>query len=61
MPSDNSKNSVTLKDVQDIVQDEFGPELWKAVKVASAVICSLSLRERTNPVALIFEGPFLIL
>jgi hypothetical protein len=57
MPSDNSKNAVTLKDVQDIVEDEFGPELWKAVKVASAAICSLSLRERTNPVSLIFEGP----
>lgn len=52
-----NKNTVTLRDVRDIVDAEFGPELWQAVKAACAVVCSLSLKERTNPVALIFEGP----
>jgi hypothetical protein len=57
MPNDNSKKAVTLRDVRDIVEGAFGPELWKALKAALDVICSLSLKERTNPVALILEGP----
>lgn len=47
----------TLKDVGDLVEEAYGGGVWNALRAALAVIGSLSLRERTSPVALIIEGP----
>jgi hypothetical protein len=45
-----------LTELQQIVTNTYSEELWRATKAALAVIASLSLKGRSHPLALIFEG-----
>lgn len=65
MPSENAVLSTApvstttnpLEDLERKVLENYTPELLAALKAGIAVICSLSLKDRSHPLALIFEGP----
>ncbi len=46
-----------LERLKTEVISRYNAELWEALRAGLAVICSLSLKNRSNPVALIYEGP----
>jgi hypothetical protein len=48
--------SAALAKLEEIVTQTYSPELWRATRAALAVIASLSLKGRSHPLALIFEG-----
>jgi len=48
---------ITLAGVANVVRQHYGEDIWKAVKVALAVIVSLSLKGRDNCVVIVYEGP----
>jgi hypothetical protein len=45
-----------LKELQKKVTETYSAELWAGVKAALGVVAGLSLADRSNPLALIFEG-----
>ena len=49
-------NQSKLDNVREIVVKHYGEDIWQAVKVAIAVIASLSLKGRDNCVVLVYEG-----
>src|SRR5215467_14780357 len=55
MTEENTTAS-TIEDVAAIVRKHYGEDIWQAVRVALAVIASLSLKGRDNCVVLVYEG-----
>lgn len=55
-PAKPSENQTLLEAARRLVTDEYGDELWTAIKTGLGVIGSLSLKGRAHPVSLIFEG-----
>jgi hypothetical protein len=56
-PSQASRDAaIALAKLEEIVTQTYSPELWRATRAALAVIASLSLKGRSHPLALIFEG-----
>lgn len=49
-------NPVKLDTIGGVVLKHYGEDIWQAVKVAIAVIASLSLKGRDNCVVLVYEG-----
>jgi hypothetical protein len=50
-------NSLKLDTIGLVVREHYGEDIWQAIKVAIAVITSLSLKGRDNCVVLVYEGP----
>lgn len=49
--------SAALQKVENAIIEVYGPEMWTAVKAGLGVVCSLALKDRSHPLALIYEGP----
>lgn len=46
-----------LYGLEQKILENYRPEHWAALTAGLGVVCSLSLKERSHPLALIFEGP----
>src|SRR5579871_6248925 len=55
--NDGDANSPSIDELQDVVTDYYGEEVWRAVKTGLAVVCALAIKGRPMPLTLIYEGP----
>ena len=53
---ESTMNSLKLDTIGLVVREHYGEDIWQAIKVAIAVIASLSLKGRDNCVVLVYEG-----
>lgn len=56
-PSETSPRFDVLDQLSAVINETYSAEIWQAVKAGLATACALSVKGRTNPLAIIFEGP----